>query len=570
MVDRYVLAVGCVVLGVFLTACQQLPLPGQSGASVASKEGGRAAQAVLVSTSVAQEGDIANVLTYPGTVQPPAQVPIAPRTVGRVEKINVDVGDSVKAGDVLAEMERSSLQAQVAQAEANLAAARARLETVLAGSRPEEVQAAEAQVASARARLAQVRNGATPSDLSAAQAAVAQAEANLAAAEQRLADLKARPKPEDVRAAELAVEQARDSLWAAQIDRDAACGRGSGEPACRSGNAKVAAAETAVSQALVRLEQAKQPPKPEEVKAAETALGAARAQLDSARARLDQLQRGPTPEDIAIAESAVVQAESQLALKRTPYTDRDIETARAQVAQAEAALAAATAASQDVILTAPFDGIVAQRFLNPGAIASQSSPVLTLVPKAVEVTINVEENRVSLLKPDLSVELMAPAAPGQVIPGRIASIAPTADAKTRNFVVKIATDGADGLLKPGMSADVRITAERRSNAVLVPKEAVVQRQGKSLVFVAADGRAVAREVQLGLSDLKNVEVLKGVNPGEQVIVSGHAALNDGDAIRLPGPGPGGSSQPGSGPAQKPTGPGGRPQQKSGGQGPGGQ
>jgi len=523
------------------TGCAQLAGLGgaaQPGAPV--REGGRA---VTVSVQPAREGPISLVLTYSGSVQPVSQVSIVPKVSGRVEKLAVDVGSSVKAGDLIARLDRATLEASVKQAEANLQVAQARLATIQTGSRPEEIAQAEATLASAKARLAQVKNGPTAADLQAAESAVTTAQSALQKAQTDLLKLKQMPTDDDLRAAQLDLDKANNALYAAQAARDGVCVPRNPKYQCDSAQASVAAAETAVAQAQRAYDRIRAGAKPEDIGVAEKAVASAQAQLQSAQAKLAQLKASPTPEDIAIATAAVTQAESALALKKNPYTDRDLQSAQAQVAQAQAALDSAKAQLAEADVVAPFDGIVTQKLLSEGAIASAQSPLVVLASQAVEVAVTAEEARIGLIQPGLSTTLTVPAYPGQAIPARVSSVAPGADAKTHTFVVKVTPNDQDGRLKPGMFAEVKVTAQEQPKAVLVPKEGVFDRSGKSYVFVVADNKAALREIKTGLSDDQQVEAVSGVKPGEMVVVAGQASLSDGDAIRIAG------AQPGQAPAR---------------------
>lgn len=560
----------------FATGCAQLPGLGGAGQASAPREGVRA---LTVSVQPAREGPIALSLTYSGSVQPLSQINVVPRASGRIEKMAVDVGATVKAGDLLARLDRVTLESAVKQAEANLLVAQSRLASIQAGSRPEEIAQAEATLASARARLAQVKNGPTAADIQAAEGAVVAAQSALQKAQSDLQKLKQMPTDDDLRSAQLDLDKANNALWAAQTNRDGACGNARNPKyQCDSAQASVAAAETGVAQAQRNLEKVKAGARPEDIAVAEKAVASAQAQLQSAQAKVAQLKASPTPEDIAIATAAVTQAENQLALKKNPYTDRDLQSAQAQVAQAQAALDSAKAQLAEADVVAPFDGVVTQKLLAEGALASAQSPLLVLASRAVEVAVTVEEGRIGMVQPGMPAVLRVPAYPDEAIPARVASIAPGADSKTHTFVVKVAPSDQDGRLRPGMFAEVKITSREQPKAVLIPKEAVVDRAGKSVVFVVVDGKAALREVKTGLSDDQQVEVTSGVAAGESVVVAGQASLNDGDTVRIagavrqdqapakpggqstPAPGkPGGQTgQPGQGGQQRPSGATGKP------------
>ncbi|MCL4534204.1 MAG: efflux RND transporter periplasmic adaptor subunit [Bacteroidetes bacterium] len=485
-------------------------------------------------------------MSYAGSVQPVAQVNVVPKAPGRIQKIYVDVGSAVKQGDLIAELDHATLDAQVLQAQANVASAQSKLETVQAGARPDDVAAAQAAVAAAQARLNTASQGPSSADLAAANATVVAARSNLSAAQQKLADLQVLPKPESIRSAELAVQAARDTLNQLYIDRDGQCGSSrTPQYQCQIAKAKASAQEGVVATALNNLALAKQGPLPEDLKAAQDAITGAQSALDSAIAKVNYLASLPNPDDVAAAQSALDQAIAQANLKANPYTAQDLKAAQAGVQQAQAALQVAQSARDEANVVAPFDGVVSQKQLSEGAFTSTNTPIITLVANNIEVVANVEEANIGRLQVGLPVSLAVAAYQGQAIPGKVSSVSPTADPKSHNFTVKVAPDAQDGKLKGGMFANVNIVAEQRKGVVLVPKDAVVAKGNKQVLFVMVDGKAAMREVSAGLSDGDNVQVTDGVSPGDMIIVEGQGSLNDGDPVRTSGAPGGGGNQPAS-------------------------
>ena len=141
-----------------------------------------------VQVAAAERTTIANGLAYSGNVQARRQVALVPKVGGRVLKVNVDVGSAVQADDVLVELDHDAAVAQVAQAEAGLAAAQAQLGNLLAGPRPEQVAQAEAAVEVAQQQLALAKQPTTDYDIAAARAAVAQAQAAVDLAQVQLTE----------------------------------------------------------------------------------------------------------------------------------------------------------------------------------------------------------------------------------------------------------------------------------------------------------------------------------------------------------------------------------------------
>jgi HlyD family secretion protein len=547
----------------------------------AAATGARGQAAAVVQTAPATAGSISAQLSYASAVQPTQQVSVAPRAVGVVQDILVDVGQTVHKGDVLAVLDSTNAQAQVQQAQAGLQAAQAKLAQVQAGARPEDIAAAQAQVAQAQARLAGLTGG-RPDDVNAAQAQLDAAQAKLDQLQHPLAaDVEAAQQSVTsaqaaydaaVRAAgtdstqllslRAAMEKAAADVQAAQAKYDQVAGRS--DIASRP-------EATALQQATITYQQAKA--SYDSLAATvdtdgQAKVQAAAAQLSAAKDKLNVLL-SPSPQDVAAAQQGVQQAQTalakaqqpgaatdiqqqqqvvaqmqaQLQLKQAPYTDTDLQAAAAQVAQAQATLAGAQATLDQTQITAPFDGVVAQKLLTPGSVASTATPILTLISPDIEVHTTIEESRVSLVQPGQAVQLSVPAYPGVTFPAHVDSVAPAGDARAHTFDAKIVPDKPDARLKPGMFAQVTITAAQKDNAVLVPIEAVVPQDSGSVVFVVADGRAQAKTVQTGLSDDKQIEITQGVRAGDQVVTLGQNSLRDGQAVQVPGaPGAGGAGQ----------------------------
>lgn len=545
---------------------------------------------VTVKTAQATEGGIASSLSYTGDVKAVSQISVLPKATGRIERMLVDVGSRVKKGDTIAELDSASLKAQVTQAKANLASAQARLANMESGSRAEQVAQAKAALDAAQANADKVRKGATENDLQMAQAdvdaakaalvrvkqgptqtqwwqalgALDAARANMKAAEARLADVKAGPKPADIAAAEAAVEAARAALYAADDVKSfagdnnslaslAPLGVTSAGQAGRNADAALAnynaaveklnllksyplpadlqaaqsafdAAKAAYEQWSNAVDEMKRGPKPEDIQQAEAALA-------KAEARLKQLKGGPTEEDLKAIDAAVEQAQQAYNLALRPYTQHDIEMARAGVTQAQAALEMAEIALAEAKVVSPVDGVVADRLQSEGALVSPQTPIVNVISDDVELVLGVEESQIGQVQMGQKAEITVAAYPGVAFPAKVSVIAPSADPRSRTFQVKIRPDQNDGRLRQGMFAQVSIVTQEKAKAVLIPKEAVVTRSGQPSVFVLKDDIVQMRPVKLGLSRDGTVEVLNGVDVGEEVVVVGQNDLRDGDKVR---------------------------------------
>jgi RND family efflux transporter MFP subunit len=212
-----------------------------------------------------------------------------------------------------------------------------------------------------------------------------------------------------------------------------------------------------------------------------------------------------------------------------------LDLARAQFQQAQARLDELRITLGDTNVRSPVDGFVAKRNLDPGAFASPNAPVASVVDiSTVRLVANLVEKDVKRVKAGTPGRVEVDAFPGEVFSGRISRIAPVFDPATRTAEMEIEVPNPTGRLKPGMYARVNLTVGTRENALVVPRNAVVDVEGKRGVFVPHENRAQFRTVETGLQDETRVEITGGLTEGARVITTGALALRDGDPIEIPG------------------------------------
>lgn len=571
-----VLVVGRLVLvGALLSGCSAIG--GRNGGGGPANQGVR--PATVVTAAKVTAGPISQTAEYTGTVQPGDTVNVVSQIAGQIVKLDVDVGSSVKKGQVLAELDKTTLQAQEAQAEAGVEAAQVKLAQVKAGGRSETVAQAQANLDAAKAKLAAMKAGGRPE-------AVAQAQANLDAAKAKLAAIKAGPRaenvgiaqanldaakaklqqlldgptPDQIAAAKLQLEQAKDALVAVQANKDGQCNPRNPSYVCEAAQAQAFAAETAVNVAAQNLKTLTDPPTQDAINQAKAAVDAAEQQYKLALAPYtdadvtqaqaavtgaqEQYQLAKTPytsTDLAQAQAAVDGATAQLSLAQKPYTDLDVQAAEVALKQAQAVLTIAQANLKAADVVAPFDGVISAKLVSPGALATPQTPIFTLISNQSQVQFAIEQSRIGNVKVGQTVDLTSSAFPGKEFPARVASIYPSADPKTHTFTVSVVPQNDSGDLRPGMFVNLALTIASFPSATLVPNVAVVQRGPQSIVFVVEDGKVRLQAVTLGISDDRNTQVLQGVNVGDTVVTSGQANLNDGSPVRVAGPEPGGAN-----------------------------
>ena len=199
---------------------------------------------------------------------------------------------------------------------------------------------------------------------------------------------------------------------------------------------------------------------------------------------------------------------------------------------AEAGWAAARDAYDNAFLKAPFDGVVALRDqdLGIGSYLGRGTRVVRIVDdSAFRVEFGVGEGQVLLV--DQGAEARIAGKDGTVRLGRVAAVSAGSDEGTGSYVVVVEWIPEPGdKLRSGMSVDVSVDAVNGAPTVLVPATALRIRQGRKYVYVASEGVAAVREVETGARIGERTEVLRGLEDGETLIVSGLASLTPGRPV----------------------------------------
>ncbi|MDD2422421.1 MAG: efflux RND transporter periplasmic adaptor subunit [Heliobacteriaceae bacterium] len=235
-------------------------------------------------------------------------------------------------------------------------------------------------------------------------------------------------------------------------------------------------------------------------------------------------------------ENAVVAA--QTGVEATDQQIRALEAAtelkRTIIDRREASVNSLLDQIAAMTVTAPVAGKVAAKHVEPGEAASPAAPVVTLVDTAkMYLEASLSEREITLVSPGQKVQVVVDALGDNfTVEGKVSNIGPAADAKTKAFLVRFQLDDQAGKLRPGMFGKVLLVTGEKSDALVVPKEAVVERNGQKVAFTVGEGKAVLRPVNLGLNDEKMVEVTTGLTDGDQIVVTGQQNLQEGNLVNV--------------------------------------
>jgi RND family efflux transporter MFP subunit len=207
-----------------------------------------------------------------------------------------------------------------------------------------------------------------------------------------------------------------------------------------------------------------------------------------------------------------------------------MEVARASLEQSETMLRYAT-------LTAPFTGIVTQRFVDPGALiqagTSNGAAIVTLMDfRKVRLQVAVPELEASRVAAGQPVSVTSENVPGKTFDGKVARFTYALDMASRTMLAEVSLDNPELLLRPGMLVTAKLGIERREQASVIPSEAVAMEKTNAFVFVVEGDKAAKRPIKLGFSDGKNVEVLNGVNASDALVLVGQRSLTNGQPVRV--------------------------------------
>ena len=440
-------------------------------------------------TVLSRIGDVVIQVGETGTIEPVDKVDVKSKAAGRLLLIPIQEGQYVRQGQLIALVDRSQIDPQLARDQAQL-------------------QQAQARLAQTEAEYSlQVRQ---------TQAAIAQAQAGLGQAQAHLAAVEAGARPQEL-------AQGREAVARAQIASDDAL-RTQKRRADLLGKGFISQADFDASQ---------------------VAVDTAQSTLATARQQLALTQAGPRVQDVNDARSQVETARVQLegaranagqdAVKRS-----DIAQARASVAQISGDIQQLEVNVADTKIVAPASGLVLKKYKEPNEIVqsattgfSDAQSIVATLGSCLEVKVGINEVDIAKVHLHAPATVTVDALPDATFAGYVSEIAPAstnafADTSSGSsggtnsiskFSVKIAFARYDPRLRSGMSANVSVISQKHSRVVLAPLEAVpfAGTQGQVTVL-AAGGKQEKRTVVTGLRNDTDVEIVSGLRAGETLVV----------------------------------------------------
>ncbi|NLJ25674.1 MAG: efflux RND transporter periplasmic adaptor subunit [Firmicutes bacterium] len=308
---------------------------------------------------------------------------------------------------------------------------------------------------------------------------------------------------------------------------------------------QVKQAEAALASARAALGRMQAGARPEEIEQAGATLEQAKAGYENARltheraAKLHEagVMAGKDWDAIKaqyeVAKAQKLAAEKTLELVKKGARDEDLDTAKAGVAQAEAALALARLSREHAAIKAPIAGVVNQVNVQVGDMAGGGLPVVNIVDiSRVKLNLQVSEREVIRLSQGQEVTVALDVQPDVLVQGQVSSIAPAADSRTGLFAATVDLTNPEGNLKPGMYGTAHVVVKETTDVLSIPERAVFTAEGRPAVYVVRDEVAYTAPVELGIKSDGFVEVRSGLKVGDEVIVRGREFVTDKAPVRV--------------------------------------
>ena len=291
-----------------------------------------------------------------------------------------------------------------------------------------------------------------------------------------------------------------------------------------------------------------------ELEQARAGLSQAQASMQKSRLELARqtrlVENGVTSRaesDNATAQAHVDEGQVRSAEAQIKAIQAKIQSSSSQVRSAEARIRWAEAQLEYMNIRSPFEGLVISKDAEVGETvapaifggANTRGSVVTIVdPNSLEVEADINESSIGKITPGLQAEVTLDALPGERLAAEVRKIIPTADRQKATVKVKVRFKEIDPRILPDMNAKATFMqkpeqgAKTAASRITVPKSAVNQRDGKTIVLVLNDGRVVTQQVTVGNEFGDRVEIKQGLAGGEQVIIHGAENLTDGSRVKV--------------------------------------
>ena len=254
------------------------------------------------------------------------------------------------------------------------------------------------------------------------------------------------------------------------------------------------------------------------------------AKLAAAQATLDRLKEAAKTPGV-VAGNDIIQAEKVVEAERARAgaMDKNVEAVNASVRAIEEI-------EKYLKITAPFSGVITDRFAHPGSLVGpegrEREPLLRLQQvNRLRLVAAVPEAYTESIRTGMRVDFTVPAYPSQKFSGVVARPAFSFDPKTRTMPVELDVNNSSGRLSPGMYAELDWPVRRRGDSLMVPKSAVKSTTERTFVVRVTNGKAEWVDVRRGMAEAEGVEVFGALHPGDTILLRASDEIRPGTPVQ---------------------------------------
>lgn len=469
-----------------------------------------------IQTVAVKRGTITQEVTVTGRTKAAQSVDLTFEKSGKVNRVPIAVGDAVEQGQVLVELERSELAANLLQAQGNLETQQAKLDELRRGTRPEEILVQEAKVNETKLSLEDaqktvrdaIRDAYTKSDdavrnkidqfFDKPQSSSPQITFVVLNSTVEYALESGRPVIETILASwqfsldTISYDTAKQNLNAIQAFLDNAA------LALNSVNPTLTFTQTTIDKYR------------SDVATARTNVNTAVTNLTSA----EEKRRG--------AESSLAIAQKQLELDRAGTAAEEVAAQEAQVKQALAGVRGVQAQIDKTILRSPLKGIITKQDAKVGEIVSSNIPIVSIISAGkYEIEANIPEVDIAKIKVGNPATLTLDAyGPDEIFNARVSKIEPgeTIVESVTTYKTTLQFEEGDEKVKPSMTANVDILTDKKEGVLIIPQRAVYAKNGAKFVRAVKNGITQERKVETGIRGSDGtIEITEGLMENEEII-----------------------------------------------------
>ena len=185
------------------------------------------------------------------------------------------------------------------------------------------------------------------------------------------------------------------------------------------------------------------------------------------------------------------------------------------------------------LISSPLDGTIKTRHVKVGEFVRKGDKLVEILDLSrVIVKVNIPELEILEIKIGQKVEIALYIMEEIIFSGEVKNIGLEADSNNRTFPVEIHVSNAERILRPGMLARATFTKSIKDEQIIIPRHTILEKERGRVVYVFDKGKVFVRDIQVGLSQKDQVQVIKGLKKGEMIVVEGHNKLSDGEDVNV--------------------------------------